>query len=583
MKLVNCRGLILIALLALSACATIPQDTSNSVTSPTKKTVSPPKPFNEKPGDITFNNAAADVMYEILIGELATQRGNPNVASDFYLDAAKQSKDPQIASRAVRIANFAEKKDNALEAAQVWVEAEPDNPEAIRILAILYLRENETAKAQELLTKLLNDDKESISRNLLLTGAMLQRETSAESAEKVAKHLTTLFPNEAESHYIHASLAIQSDMNEEALKSIEKSLAIRPNWVDAIILYPRILEENAQGEKALSFLKNYLNDNPKQDSVRLAYARSLTNNRNLEDARSQFELLAVKMPNNQDVLFALAMLSMQFKAYDEAEGYLMQLDKLGKTNSQVMFYLGQIAEQKDENDKAMRWYSNIRSDDFYLEAQLRISVILAKKQDVKKAQAHLHNIKTKNDNEKRQVLLFEGNLLRDFKEYQASFDFFSELLKENPKDAEYLYFRSLVAERLNKIDVVIEDLSYVIENDPENAAALNALGYTLADKTSKLNEALKLIQRAWELEPEDPAIIDSLGWVNFKLGNHETALKLLSEAMEQFDDGEVSAHYGEVLWVTGNKDKAIKVWNQAKEKFGDNEVLLNTLKRFNQL
>lgn len=575
------RGFALITILAISACATVPGTDSDS-DQISGKPSSPAKPFKEKPGDISFENTTADIMYRMLIGEMAAQRGNADVASEFYVDAAKQSKDPRIASRAVRISNFADNKENALDAAKIWVGAEPENQEANRILAILYLRENNTEKAQEILTKLLDEDKEALSRNLLLTGAMLQRETSSESAEKVARHLQSLYPEMAEAHYIHASLAMQADFAEEALKSIEKCLKIRPDWVDAIVLYPRILQENAQVDKAVEYLQKYLKDNPKQDAIRLAYARALVDARKLEKARDQFELLAVKMPNNQDVLFALAMISMQFKEYDEAEGYLKQLDKLGKTNSQVIFYLGQIAEQKEEYDKAQNWYGKINEGEFYIDAQLRLSVIIAKTKTVKEARELLQSVNTKSDNEKRQVLLFEGNLLRDFKEYQASYDFFTKLLKEDEKDMEYLYFRSLVAERLNKIDIVIQDLSYVIENDPDNAAALNALGYTLADRTDKLKEALQLIQRARELEPNDPAIVDSLGWVNYKLGNNEAALKYLAEAMEKIEDGEVSAHYGEVLWVTGDKEKAIKIWKKAKENFGDNEVLLKTLERFGQ-
>ncbi|MDX1811220.1 MAG: hypothetical protein R3240_04685, partial [Gammaproteobacteria bacterium] len=301
MNFFKSHGLATVIALSISACSTMPQQgTTPDQHAQAKDT--PAKPFTEKPGEISFGNSSADVMYEILIGELATQRGNASIASDFYLDAARQSKNPEIAARAVRISNFAKNKENALKAAEVWVEAEPDNLEALRIISVLYLRENEVDKAQEYLSKLLKSDNESVGRNILLTGAMLQRETSAENAEKIARHLITLFPEQGEAYYIHASLAIQADLNEVALESIKKCLALKPEWEDAIILYARILEENAQGDKAVAYLKNYLKTNPKSNAVRLAYARSLTNARKLEEARGQFELLAIKMPDNQDVL-----------------------------------------------------------------------------------------------------------------------------------------------------------------------------------------------------------------------------------------------------------------------------------------
>lgn len=563
------RGLLVLALASISACATLPDKKTNEA-------------FNEKPGDIKFGHPTADVMYEVLIAEIATQRGNPQIASEFYVDAAKHSRDPQIASRAVRIATFADRKEDALIAAQIWAESEPENPEAKRVLSVLYLRNGNFKQAQIQLADLLSADPEGIGRNLLLTGALLQREASKEGGEQIAKYLISLYPNQAEAHYIHASLAIQNDQPADALISIQKTLELMPNWIEAVVLYPRILQRNGKTEKSLAYLDDFLKTMPNEDTVRLSYARALVDSRKLDEARSQFELLVVKMPNNKDVLFALAMLSMQSRDFQEAEGYLVQLNKSGKPNPQVLFYLGQIAEQKKDFDKAISLYSRLRNGDYYLDSQLRIAVILAKDKDIAAALEHLHLITAKTDEEKRELMLFEGNLLRDFKHYQASFDFYSNILKTNPQDIEVLYFRALVAERLNKIDVVIRDLSYIIEKDPEDAAALNALGYTLADKTSKLQEALKLIQRARDLEPDDAAIIDSLGWVNFKLGNMKAAIQLMEEAMEKLEDGEVAAHYGEVLWVSGDKEKAIKVWQKAREDFSDNDVLIETMERFGQ-
>ena len=563
------RGLLITMLASISACATLPNDKSD-------------QGFSEKPGDIKFGHPTADVMYEVLVAEIATQRGNPEVASEFYVDAAKHSRDPQIASRAVRIATFADKKEDALIAAKIWAETEPENQEAKRVLSVLYLRNGNFELAQTNLANLLSSDPEGIGRNLLLTGALLQREASKDGGAQISNYLITLYPKQPEAHYIHASLAMQNDQSADALVSIERTLELKPDWIEAVVLYPRILQENDRIEDSLIYLNRFLKRMPGEDAVRLSYARALVDSRKLEEARSQFELLAVKMPNNKDVLFALAMLSMQSKDFQEAEGYLNQLNKTGKSNPQVLFYLGQIAEQKKDYDDAISWYSKLRSGDYYIDSQLRITVILAKHKDMKAALAHLHTVNAKTDEEKRELILFEGNLLRDFKFYQEAYDFYSNALKSSPKDTEILYFRALVAERLNKIDVVIRDLSYVIEKDPEDAAALNALGYTLADKTGKLEEALKLIQRARDLEPDDAAIIDSLGWINFRLGNIETALKFMEEAMDKLEDGEVAAHYGEILWSSGNKEKAIKVWSKAKENFGDNEILLETMERFGQ-
>jgi len=566
------RGLLIITLLGMSACATLPES----------KTATPVQAFNEKPGDVTFDNPTADIMYQILLAEISTQRGKPEIASEFYVNAAKASQDPEVASRAVRIATFADNKADALIAAQIWARNEPENQEAKRVLSVLYLRNGNFKQAQTNLANLLKSDPNGIARNLLLTGALLQREASKEGGAQISNYLISLYPDQAEAYYIHASLAMQNEQAAEALSSIEKSLELRPDWIDAVILYPRLLQKNGRPQEGLTYLENFLKFSPNEDAVRLIYARALVDSRQLEKARSQFELLIVKMPNNKDVLFALAMLSMQSKDFQEAEEYLTQLNKHGDSNPQVMFYLGQIAEQKKAYDEAIGWYSKLRNGDYYIDSQLRIVIILAKSKDINAAIEQLHRVETKTAEEKRDMALFEGNLLRDFKQYEAAYEFYNKMLEAQPQDTELLYFRALVAERLNKIDVVIRDLTYVIKQNPEDAAALNALGYTLADKTDELNDALTLIQRARELEPDDAAIIDSLGWVHFRLGNLETAIKFMEEAMQKLDDGEVAAHYGEILWANGDKEKAIEIWKKAREKFDDNEVLIETMERFGQ-
>jgi len=573
MKVCFKRGIALAIIASLSACATLPESHDSQLQTPQK-------PFTENPGDVSFDNPTADIMYRVFVAELATQRGSPDVAAKFYVDAAKLSNNASIASRAVRIASFADDKEDALEAAKIWVNASPEDTEAKRVLAVLYLRNGLFDDAKTLLSDLLDTDKDGISRNILLTGALLQREASLEGALKVSDYLLSKHPQYAESHYVHASLAIQANKTDIALASIQKSLEIKADWADAAILYPRILQELGRNDDAIAYFTSFLENNPKADNVRLAYARTLVDTRDLENARSQFELLAVKMPNNQDVLFALAMLSMQFKDYDEAEGYLTQLERLGKSSPQVLYYLGQIAEQKEQYEASINAYSKIRSGEFFMESQLRIALILSKTKSLDDALAHLNTIPTNTDAEKREIKLFHGNLLREAKQYQQAFDHYTEMLINSQKDPDVLYFRALIAERLDKIDIVIEDLSSVIEQDPENAAAINALGYTLADKTDKLEEALKLIQRALDLEPDDPAIIDSLGWVHFRLGNQETALKYLKEAMDKIDDAEVAAHYGEALWTSGDKEQAIEVWKKAFEKNNDNDVLIETMKRF---
>lgn len=536
-----------------------------------------------KPNEISFSVPEADIMYDILVAEIATQRGDTKVAAEFYTNAARKSNNAAIAARAVRIASFADEHQLALESAKVWVANDPDNLEGLRVLTVLYIRNGHPAEAKTTLSKMLAADPQKIARSLLHIGAMLQREATAEHAADISQYMVDLYPDYAESHYVNASLSLSANKPAQALTSIDKTLKINSTWLEAVTLRARVLIELERNEEALTYLKGYLDKHPESDAVRLAYARSLVDARKLQEARSQFELLAVKMPDNEDVLFTLAMLSMQFKEYKEAQGYLLQLDKMGKSSPQINYYMGQVAEQQEEDEVALEWYSKVDRSDYYLDSQLRIAAVLARAKSLDDALEHLHSIEFADNAEKREIVLFEGSLLRQEKQYEAAFKLYSKALKKDfPKDTDILYARALVAERLNMVDLAEKDLKFILDQEPDNAAAYNALGYTLGDRTNRLEEALKYVSKALELEPEDPAILDSLGWIYYRMGELKKALEYLSKAHKMIRDGEVAAHYGEILWATGDHEQAKKIWSEVKEEFGDNETLKQTLERHGQ-
>jgi len=574
------RLILLSAILVLSACASTGGPATGGDDSKSGKPVKVqkiPDPSEYKP-----SSPDAALMYQIMVADLAVQRGMTDVALKYYLSAAKLSHDPEIASKAVRVATFLEANKEALEAAQIWEAEAPDSLDAKRVLAVLYLRTGELEKGKKLLDELLAKDPEQIDRTILHIGSMLQREIPKEQAYELSAYFAQRYADSPEANYVAASLAVNAEREADALTYIDKALHKKKDWVDAVVLKAKILQGLDRQKDALAFLKKFLNTHASQDSVRLVYARTLIDARKYKDARNQFEMLAVRMPDNEDVLFALAMLSLQFKEYDEAKGYLLQLDKLGKRTPQISYYLGQIAEQKKDYEEALNWYTLIRPGDYYLDAQLRIAAVTATSKSLDDARKLLRNIETDNPDDKREIVLFEANLLKDRKMYQESYDVLTKALKTYAKDIDILYDRSLVLERLNRVDESIRDLEYIVKKQPENAAALNALGYTLADRTDRTKEALEYLNRALELQPDDPALMDSMGWVYYRLGDNKQALDYLRKAMDMIEDGEVSAHYGEVLWAAGEKDEAVKVWNKALQKFKDNDILKKTMGRFGQ-
>lgn len=535
-----------------------------------------------EPGDFRLGQFEADVMYNLLVAELAGIRGDGPTAAKYYVAAAKQSREPTIAARAVRVAGAANRFDLALEAAEVWAQIAQDNGEARRVLAVLLLRNGRTDEAKQQLRALIESDVEAAGRNFVYVGQMLSREAEKNNAVEVATYLAGVFPKVPEAHYTVAMLQQRAGAIDAALSSVERALEIKASWSEAVVLRARILVDQGKKEAALTGLREHLASNVEDNSARLSYARLLVDERKLDEARVQFEMLAVKMPENDDVLFALSMLSMQAKNYDQAQVYLEKLDALGRDSPQVTYYLGQVFERKEQYDKALSYYSSIRNGEYYVNAQLRIAFVLSKTKGLDEARAHLRTVQPGGPEDEREIVLFEGDLLKQAKKYQEVYDHYNAALERFPKDTEMLYWRALSAEQLGKTASAIEDLTYVVNAEPDNAAALNALGFTLTDRTDRHQEALGYIERAIKIEPNDGAIVDSVGWVHFRLGNYPKALEYLRKAASMMDDPDVAAHLGEVLWVSGSRDEAMKVWKTAREKYPDNEGLRKTWVRFGQ-
>jgi len=562
--------------LFLVACATSPNGDAMSA-----------EPEQLKPATAThtankFSPTDTTVMYNILLAEIANNRAHNDVAAEYYFRATELSQNQQVAARATQIASFSSNPSDVLKAAKLWAKIAPDNIEVKRTLAVLYLRNKDFPAAKLQLEALLAQEPDSVVQTFLHINALLQREADIENTSEITEYLADLYPDVAEAHYMVAKLALRAEKHDTALKRIDRTLNLKPDWVEAIVLRARILRKQDKIDDAISYLDDYLNKNPNEDNLRFSYARTLIDAKKFKEAKTQFEILAVKMPNNEDILFTLAMLTMEFKEYDISEQYMNQLYNKGHKNPRILFYRGQIAERRQQNDVALERYAQIKTGDFYFEAQLRTAAILAENSNINDALSHLNTINVTEVEQKRELILFRGSLLKNFKRLDEAYDLYTRSLTEMPNDTEILFSRSLVAERLGKLDVALNDLNYIVSQEPNNAAALNALGYTLADRTTRYDEAIVFIKKALELEPDDAAIIDSLGWAQFRLGNIDEALVHLRKALKIVNDGEIAAHLGEVLWVAGNREEAKRVWQQAKEKFNDNHILIKTMERFGQ-
>ncbi|QKT02858.1 tetratricopeptide repeat protein [Ectothiorhodospiraceae bacterium 2226] len=565
---------VLVSLLAVGGCQSAPVDQAERA-----EPQAEPAAFTATRTPAT-SPREAEVIFRLLFGEIAAQRGAADMALDAYLGAARISRDPRVVERAVQLAMYTGQDERALEAARLWVSVQPDNLDARQVAGVLLVRAGRLdAAAQELEQVVRRSEGEPMDAYLVLA-TLLARETEPKEAAETLRRVAERSGHEAEAHYAQAHLAMQLGATDEALAHIDRALEARPAWPLALTLRAVVLRRDGRGDQALVDLESALRQSPHNIELRLHFARMLLDEGRLDDARVQFERVSELAPDNADALFALALLSMQLNELDAAEGHFTQLAQTGQRTDEVGYFMGQIAEAREDAVAAIGWYDVVGAGEYFLDAQLRAAGVLAREGDLDGARERLHGFEVEDHVDYVRVTLAEGELLRQAAHYEEAFAVYTTALADMPDQADLLYARALVAERLDRLEVLERDLRLIIDQDPAHAHALNALGYTLADRTDRHQEAYDYVRRAYDLMPDDPAVVDSMGWVYYRLGRLDEALKYLRRALELEHDPEIAAHLGEVLWVVGREQEARSVWQKALEEAPEHRVLQETVRRF---
>ena len=602
MKVIRYFGMCILALMALQACSITPKQGDSGLDSS-----SSPDAMEQSPGTDSSPGASPDqlsesklpgdngllkdletdvpphLIYKLLVAEIAGQRGELDVAVQNYIEVAKETRDPKVAERAAQIAIYSKDYDRALDATSFWVSVAPEDAEARRNLASVYLRMArpvDAVKQYEKMLELLHDDSNP-GHGFSVIASQLAREPDRELAMSVMDKLVETRQNDPYALFAQSHLAMRQARFETALNTLDKALDVKPDWSAAIILRARILAMQGARTEALDYLAKVLDGSMSDNlEVGLTYARMLTEARELDKALDQFVRLADLDERNAEINYYAGVLALQLKKLDLAEDYLEKVLKLGKRVQETNYYLGQVAEHRNNPEEAMNRYSFVRHGEFYFSAQLRIVSILADRRDYDQAREHLQTVRVSNSKQRLQLILLEGDLLREAERYPDAKDFYTKVLNTMPNETSIRYARALVAEKLGELDLAESDLQAILKQEPTNAQVLNALGYTLADRTDRYEEALQYIQRALELEPDDAAVVDSMGWVQYRMGNHQKAIEHLRRAVELSKDPEIAAHLGEVLWVSGKKQEALDVWEKSLENNPDDAVLMDVMKRF---
>jgi tetratricopeptide (TPR) repeat protein len=519
-----------------------------------------------------------DLLFKFLVAEVAGQRGAIGVAQPAYIELARQTRDPRVARRAAEISMFARNQEGALEAARLWATTDQESERAQQTLALLLLNEGKLDEAEPVLRNLLQKNP---AGSFMQLSALIGKIRDHAAALALVERLAAAYPGLPEAHFAVAQAAAHAGRTDVAIAELNRAQELRRGWEPAALMHAQILAKNSPAD-ALAYMSTFLAAYPEAREVRLAYARTLVSANRLAEGRAEFMRLNSEYPDNAEISLAAGLLALQMGDIDAARELLTQTlaNHPGDTGI-VYYYLGQVAERSQQPGLAITHYAEIKEGNYLVPARVRQADLMAKAGKLDDARALLAFTHGENDAQNVRLIQAQAELLVDGKNPAAAFETLSAGLERYPESADLLYDRAMVAERLGKLDVLEADLRRVIVLRPDNAHAYNALGYTLADRTDRLAEALVLLDKALSLAPEDPYILDSVGWAQFRSGNLARAQTYLEQAYKLRPDPEIAAHLGEVLWARGERDAAGKLWQTSLQTHPQNEVLLETLHRFN--
>lgn len=522
------------------------------------------------------------MLYQYLISEIAGQRGRAGLALRGMIDLTQRTRDPRLARRAVEIAFQARQMDAALEATTLWLELEPDSLGARQALSAISGNQGTLDTTKLNLTRLLALPKRTAGVLMQLSG-ILSRFPDKLAVSAAVSELASPYLDLPEAHFAIAQARMVAKDDTAALAAIDEADSRRRGWTQAAILKSQILRQTSD-ESEGSFLKKFLTTYPAATDVRLVYARLLAAQKAYLPAREEFRIAMKNKPADVEIAYALGLLSQQVEDYADADIQFKRVIELKPGDaSPIFFNLGSIADAQKRPADAMEWYGKVKNGDYFVTAQLKIAGILARGEGMKAGRKFLQDAQaTQSDapETRIQLILAEAQLLRDAKAFNEAFDALSTAIAKNPDTADLLYDRAMVAEKIEKFDVLEADLRKVIELKPDHAQAYNALGYTFAERNKRLDEAYALVTKALSLSPEDAFIQDSLGWVQFRAGRVDEALATLKKAYQTRRDPEIAAHLGEVLWAKGEEAEALKLWQTALLENPDNDLLRAVMGKF---
>ena len=566
----NRSSALLLAFVFLSGCQAMAPVSPDGTPPVEDSTPAPEKPK-------VYSSFTEETVFSLLSAELAGQRNRFDIALDNYVTQAINTQDPGISERAFRIAEYLGADQAALDSSLIWAKNAPDDLEAQRAAAIQLARAGRYDDSMVYMEKVLQGKGDTHFDFLALSAADTDQDTR-NGLMKSFDRLLQKHPNNSQLIFGKALLLQQDDEPEAALKLLEQHPP-EEGEIAPILLRARLLQNLNRGKEAIPLLEKSIKKYPGDKRLLLTYARMLVEQDRMEDAKVQFANLVQRYPDDDELRYSLALVCLEAKAWDEAKGYLEDLIARESHVDSAHLNLGRIAEERNDPQAALLEYAQVGAGNDYLPAQLRQADILMNNGRTDEAEKRLAAARDAEPDYAIQLYLIQAETLSANKQGDRAWKILQQALLQYPDDLNLLYTRAMQAEKRNDLAQLEKDLRLIIKRDPDNAMALNALGYTLSDRTTRYAEAKVLIEQAHALNPEDPAVLDSLGWVNYRLGNLDEAERLLRQALERFPDQEVAAHLGEVLWANGKQREARQIWEKFLKEQPDSPILRSTIKR----
>ena len=577
------------AIAQTSAPSLIPANPANPVLSAT----APTSPLVSTPVNSALD---AELFYRLLVGEITARDGDAGAGYALILDSARKTNDALLYQRATDLALQSRAGDAALQAAAAWKQAFPNSSDANRYVLQILIALNR-----------INDTLDPLKKGLALA-PFAERSVAISAVPRAFarvgdKKLAAAVVEEALATYVinaDTSVAAWTTVGRMRLASGDAPGALeaarKGAGIDALAEGPILLALEVMSPKfadAERLVKNYLASLKPMAEIRMSYARALIDDQRLAEAAAQLKVVNNDKPEFAPAWLVLGSLQLQEQQLAAAQASLERYVALGSAAkeaadadepdrglAQAYLLLAQIAEKRKDFAAAEQWVNKIEDSGEMIQAQTRRASILANQGKLVQAQQLIRGLPERSPADSRQKILAEVALLRDVRQYKLAYDLLAQTALANPQDSDVLYDQAMMAEKLDQLADMERLLREVIALKPDAYNAYNALGYSLADRKIRLPEAKELIQKALEFVPTDPFIRDSLGWVEFRLGNLTEASQILADAFKAKPNAEIAAHYGEVLWAQGAREKALAIWREGLLLEPDNETLVETIRRF---